>query len=38
MLAELIGAKKDYGKFRLDCSFQVNEGSVIGLIGANGAG
>lgn len=38
MLAELIGAKKDYGKFQLDCSFQVKGGSVIGLIGANGAG
>lgn len=38
MLAELNGAKKDYGKFQLDCTMEVKEGCVTGLIGANGAG
>lgn len=38
MLLKLDGVKKQYGKFQLDCSLQVEEGRVTGIIGANGAG
>ena len=38
MLLRLDGVKKQYGGFRLDCSIQVQEGYVTGIIGANGAG
>lgn len=38
MLLRLDHVQKQYKDFRLDCSFQVEEGSVTGLIGANGAG
>lgn len=30
--------KKQYGNFSLDCSLEIKEGSVTGLIGQNGAG
>ena len=30
--------KKNYGNFSLDCSLEVKEGCVTGLIGQNGAG
>lgn len=38
MLLKLDGLKKQYGNFQLDCSLQVEEGCVTGIIGANGAG
>lgn len=38
MLLKLDHVQKQYGKFSLDCSLQVEEGCVTGLIGANGAG
>lgn len=38
MLLRLNGVKKQYGNFQLDCSLQVKEGCVTGIIGANGAG
>ena len=38
MLLELERVKKNYDSFSLDCSMEVKEGCVTGLIGANGAG
>ena len=38
MLAELHHVKKQYGDFSLDCTMEIPENSVTGLIGANGAG
>lgn len=38
MLLKLEHVRKQYGAFSLDVSLQVEEGQVIGLIGANGAG
>lgn len=38
MLLKLDHVQKQYKDFSLDCSLQVNEGCVTGLIGANGAG
>ena len=38
MLLNLEHIQKTYGTFSLDVSLQVQEGQVIGLIGANGAG
>lgn len=38
MLLRLDNVQKRYGDFRLECSFQVEEGCVTGIIGANGAG
>lgn len=38
MLLKLEHVQKQYGTFMLDVSLQVQEGQVIGLIGANGAG
>lgn len=38
MMIELQHVKKKYGDFNLNCSLQVQEGMVTGLIGANGAG
>ena len=38
MLLKLDHVQKQYKDFRLDCSFQVEEGCVTGVIGANGAG
>lgn len=34
----LDGVKKKYSRFELDCSMQVESGTVTGLIGRNGAG
>lgn len=38
MLAELHHVKKQYGDFSLDCTMEIPENFVTGLIGANGAG
>ena len=38
MLLKLEHVRKQYGSFALDVSLQLEEGQVIGLIGANGAG
>lgn len=38
MILNLDRAKKNYEKFELECSLQVEEGQVTGLIGQNGAG
>ena len=38
MLIELNHVQKQYAGFQLDCSMEVSEGCVTGLIGANGAG
>ena len=38
MLLSFNHVKKQYGQFALDVSLQLEEGQVIGLIGANGAG
>ena len=38
MLLEMDHVKKSYKDFSLDCSLQVMEGKITGLIGANGAG
>lgn len=38
MLLEMDHVKKSYKDFSLDCSLQVMEGRITGLIGANGAG
>lgn len=38
MLAELTGVRKQYGDFSLDCTMQLEEGRITGLIGENGAG
>ena len=37
-MLELRNVKKKYKDFELDCSMSVHTGSVVGLIGANGAG
>ncbi len=37
-MLKLENVQKNYGKFCLDCSLQVEEGCVTGLIGKNGAG
>lgn len=38
MLLKLENVKKQYGSFSLDCSLQLENGQVTGLIGQNGAG
>ncbi|MHC5373514.1 ATP-binding cassette domain-containing protein [Enterococcus sp. LJL120] len=38
MLLEVNHLKKNYGDFQLDCSLQVENNQVVGLIGRNGAG
>lgn len=38
MLLQVEQMKKQYGTFKLDVSLRVEEGQVIGLVGANGAG
>lgn len=38
MLAELCQVKKQYKDFTLNCSMEIQEDCVTGLIGANGAG
>ena len=38
MLLKIDGLKKSYKCFSLDCSMQVQKGSVTGVIGSNGAG
>ena len=38
MLLQLEGVKKKYKKFELECSLNVEEGKIIGVIGRNGAG
>lgn len=38
MLVKLEHVKKHYGKFELNCSLDLKEGQVTGLIGQNGAG
>lgn len=38
MLLKLDGVKKQYKDFNLECSLQLEEGRITGLIGANGAG
>lgn len=38
MLLELNHVQKEYQGFRLDCSLELQEGCITGLIGANGAG
>ena len=38
MLLRADNIQKQYNDFKLNCSIQVEEGCVTGLIGANGAG
>ncbi len=38
MLLQLENVQKQYKDFRLNCSLQVEEGCITGIIGANGAG
>ncbi len=38
MILRVENVQKQYKNFKLDCSLQVEEGCVTGLIGANGAG
>ena len=38
MLAELMEVRKQYGNFQLNCTMQLEEGRITGLIGKNGAG
>lgn len=38
MLVKLENVKKDYSDFQLDCTLQLEEGRITGLIGQNGAG
>lgn len=38
MLLEVKNLQKSYGDFHLNCSMEIEEGCVTGLIGANGAG
>ena len=38
MLIKLDHAAKRYGDFALDCTLEVREGYVTGLVGANGSG
>ena len=37
MILQLEGVKKRYKIFELDCSLNVEEGKVVGVIGRNGA-
>ena len=37
-MVKLIGVKKHYQGFELNCSLEVQKGCVTGLIGKNGAG
>ncbi len=37
-MLEVNGLKKNYGDFKLNCSMQVEDGRITGLIGENGAG
>lgn len=37
-MLKLKNVKKDYGRFKLDCSLEVKTGMVTGLIGQNGSG
>lgn len=38
MLLKISNLQKNYKDFKLDCSLEVEEGRITGLIGANGAG
>lgn len=38
MLIKLNNVQKHYGDFNLNCSIELNEGNITGIIGANGAG
>lgn len=38
MLVKLTDVQKDYKDFRLNCTLQVEEGTITGIIGPNGAG
>ena len=38
MLVKLDNVQKHYGDFNLNCSIQLKEGHITGIIGANGAG
>lgn len=38
MLIQLNGVKKDYNDFQLDCTLELEEGRITGLVGQNGAG
>lgn len=38
MLAELTEVRKQYGDFSMNCTMQLEEGRITGLIGKNGAG
>ena len=38
MLVKLDNVQKHYGDFNLNCSIQLEEGHITGIIGANGAG
>lgn len=38
MLVKLNNVQKYYGDFNLNCSIQLEEGNITGIIGANGAG
>ena len=38
MLIKMTDAVKTYGKFQLNCTLEVQEGRITGLIGANGSG
>lgn len=38
MILKMENVQKRYGDFSLDCSIQIEEGYVTGIIGANGAG
>lgn len=37
-MLEIKGVKKSYGEFQLDCSLNVENGRITGLVGENGAG
>ena len=38
MLIKLTNVQKNYKDFNLNCSLEVEEGTITGFIGANGAG
>ncbi len=38
MLVQLDNMRKCYGNFNLDCSIELNEGRITGIVGPNGAG
>lgn len=38
MLLKLENVRKEYGNFSLECSMQLEQGQITGLIGQNGAG